>query len=488
MNIVYKQSVINTIILFLGFTIGGINVLFLYTHFLDADYYGLITFLLSTATIILPALLFGMQNTVIKYFSSYATKKEQDAFLTTSLFLPLLIIIPSAILGIIAYEQISNWISVKNPLIKNYTYLIFLVAVFMGYFELFYAWSKVQLQSVWGNLIKEVFARFCTSILLLLVYFKQITDEQFIYAVIIVWGIRMLLMLFYALHLYTPKLTFVRPKNFKKIIHYSFYIILAGSAGFILLEIDKFMIPQIQEGISKVAFYSVGIYIASVVGIPARAMQQIATPITAKELNANNLEEVERLYKSSSVNQLFVGALLFLLINLNLQDLYVIIDKPEYANGVFIVLLISIAKLFELALGTNNAILSNSKYYKVYFYLSLTMAFSIVILNDWLINLYGNDGAALATLVVVTVYFFLKVWYVHFKFKMLPFTSKTRIIITITAMLFGLFYYFNLQFNSYFNIILRTIIISSLYLAISYKLKLSNEFNNFVKQFLNSEK
>lgn len=485
MNIVYKQSVINTIILFLGFTIGGINVLFLYTHFLDADYYGLITFLLSTATIILPALIFGMQNTVIKYFSSYTTKKEQDAFLTTSLFLPLLLIIPSALIGMIVYEQISNWISVKNPLIKNYTYLIFLVAVFMGYFELFYAWSKVQLQSVWGNLIKEIFARLCTSILLILIYFKQITDEQFIYAVVIIWGIRTLLMLFYALHLYKPKLTFVRLKNFKEIIHYSFYIILAGSAGFILLEIDKFMIPQIQEGISKVAYYSVGIYIASVVGIPARAMQQIATPITAKELNTNNLEEVERLYKSSSVNQLFVGALLFLLINLNLQDLYVIIDKPAYANGTLIVLLISIAKLFELVIGTNNAILSNSKYYKVYFYFSLTMAFSIVILNDWLINLYGNDGAALATLIVVAVYFILKIWYVHFKFKMMPFTQKTGFIITITVILFGLFYYFNLQFNSYFNIILRTVIVSSLYLAISYKLKLSNEFNNFVEKIFN---
>ncbi len=483
MGIVYKQSAINTIILFIGFAIGGINVLFLYTHFLDANYFGLITFLLSTATIILPLLLFGMHNTVIKFYSSYQTKKEKDIFLTTSLLLPLVVIIPTTMIGIFTYEQLSNWLSQKNPLIKNYTYLIFLIAIFMGYFELFYAWSKVQLQSVWGNLIKEVFARFCTSILLILVYFKQITDEQFIYAVVIVWGIRLFIMLFYALHLYKPKLIFRFPQNFKKIINYSFYIILAGSAGFILLEIDKFMIPQIQEGISKVAYYSVGIYIASVVGIPARAMQQIATPITAKALNTNNLEAVKNLYKSSSINQLLAGGLLFLLINLNVEDLYIIINKPEYTSGVLIVFLISIAKMFELAMGTNIAILSNSKFYKIYFYLSLAMAISVILMNKWLIRLYGNNGAALATLIVIITFFFIRIGYVIKKLKMHPFTPKTTIIILLTAILFLSFYYLDLRINPYVNIILRTVVICCIYLFISYKLKLSEEFNVFVNNF-----
>ena len=60
MGIVLKQSFVNTIILFLGFAIGGINVLFLYTNFLHEDYYGLVTFLLSSANIVLPLLVFGM--------------------------------------------------------------------------------------------------------------------------------------------------------------------------------------------------------------------------------------------------------------------------------------------------------------------------------------------------------------------------------------------------------------------------------------------
>jgi O-antigen/teichoic acid export membrane protein len=484
MGIVYKQSAINTIILFVGFFIGGINVLFLYTHFLDNEYYGLIAFLLSTANILLPLIIFGMQSTVVKFFSSYTSKDAQDRFLTTSLFFPLVIIIPLTFIGIFAYETISSWISDKNPLIKDYTYLIFFVAIFMGYFELFYAWSKVKFESVVGSFIKEVFARFCTSLLLVAVYFNYLTNEQFIYGVVIIYGLRVLIMLIYALYLYTPKLIFALPDNFKEIIYYSFFIILASSAGGILLEIDKFMIPQLRVGLEKVAYYSVGVYIATVVAIPARAMLQIATPITAKALNDNNISEVKKLYKNSSINMLIVGGLLFLLINLNVADLYQIINKPEYAAGISIVFMISIAKLFELALGTNSAILSNSNYYKVYFIFSVAMAASVIILNRWLIGLYGNDGAALATLIVVVLYGFVKIFYIQKKLKIQPFTIKTLLILGIVFVLFLPFYWIQFRFNMYLNIIFRSVLLSIIYLFMVYKLDVSIEFNRLIKKYL----
>ena len=47
MGIVLKQSLKNTFFIYLGFAFGGINTLFLYTRFLEDEYYGLVTFLLS---------------------------------------------------------------------------------------------------------------------------------------------------------------------------------------------------------------------------------------------------------------------------------------------------------------------------------------------------------------------------------------------------------------------------------------------------------
>ncbi len=483
MGIVLKQSFINTLILFVGFGIGGVNVLFLYTHFLHEDYFGLITFLLSAANIVLPLLVFGMQNTIIRYFSSYKTKKDQDSFLTTTLLLPLVVIIPLALIGALLYETIANWISAENPIIKKYTYLIFIIAIFMGYFEVFYAWTKVHLKSVFGNFIKELFPRFCTSFLLIAVYLKWLTNEEFIYSVVIVYGFSMLIMMLYAFQVYKPTFIFKLPPNIREIVSFSMYIIVAGSAAGILLEIDKFMIPQMEK-IAQVAYYSVGIYIASVIAIPTRAMQQITIPITAKDMNDNNIIEVEKLYKQSSINLLVIGGLFFLLINLNISDMYELINKPQFTKGIWVVLIISVSKLMELALGTGNAILVNSSYYKIFFYLSLAMAISVVILNKWLISLMGIDGAALATFIVIILYSVIKIFYIKSKFKIQPFDISTIKLLLLISGLFIAFYFWNFTFYPLINIVIKSVIITVLYSVFIKKLHISKDINSLVSRYL----
>jgi len=483
MGIVFKQSFNNTLILFLGFAIGGLNVLFLYTHFLEAEYFGLITFLLSAANMIMPLIVFGMQHTIIKFFSSYKNQHEQDSFLLTAILLPMLIIIPLALLGVVFYQQIAEFLARENIIIEKYTYTIFFTAIFMGYFEVFYAWSRVQMKSVFGNFIKEVFARICISILLFAVYFDWIDANQFIYAVVLVYLLRMIIMKLYAFSLYFPKIEWNGlPKNIREILSFSLYIIMAGSAGTILLEIDKFMIPQMKY-IAEVAYYSVGVYIASVVGIPSRAMQQIINPITARELNNNNLEEVEVLYQKSSLNLLIVGGLLFLLINVNIEELYNIIDREEYTVGIYVVFVISISELIKLSLGTNGAILTNSRYYKMLFYYAIGMAISVILLNRLLIDSMGIQGAALATLIVVALFSLLKIIYVNKKMKMQPFTKKTATLLGLIAFLFLIFYFIDLPFHSLVNILIKSCLITFIFVFTVVKLKLSDDMNILIKRY-----
>lgn len=481
MGIVLKQSFYNTLILFIGFAIGAINVLFLYTHFLQEDYYGLITFLLSSATLILPLVTFGMQHTVVKFFSSYKTKQEQDSFLVGSLFIPFFLIIPITIIGSVFYNEIAVWLSKKNTIIKEYTYLIGIIAFFMAYFELFYAWCKVRLQSVFGNFIREVFARLCIAILLVAVYLKLLTEQQFIYAVVVVYGIRTLLIKSYAFSLYMPKFTLKLPANSKQIFTFSFFMLAAGSASGILLEIDKFMIPQIQQ-IAQVAYYSVGVYIASVIAIPTRAMQQITSPITAKELNNNNLVEVEKLYKKTSINLLLVGGLLFLLINVNITELYQIINKPEFSKGVWVVLIISVAKLTDLLLGTANAIIVNSSLYKTFFLFSVAMAISVILLNNWLINLMGINGAALATLLVVLIFATIKILFLYYKLKIHPLSIKTLKLLLIIGVLYFTLFKIELNLSVFVSILIKSILVVISYLFTVKVFRISSDFDKFYKK------
>lgn len=490
MGIVFKQSFHNTIIIYIAFAIGGINALFLYTYFLSDDYYGLVTFLLSTANLLMPLTAFGVQYAIVKFYSSYKSEEEKDCFLSSALLLPLFIAIPIGFLGNLFYEQISHWLSLENPIVKDYTFVIYLVAVLTAYFEIFYAWAKVQLQSVFGNLIKEMFSRIATMILLVLVYFKVIDQIQFIYYLTFAYFLRLLVMMGYAFYLRKPKITFKLPENYIEIIRYAFYIILAGSAGSILLDIDKFMIPQ-KEAIAQTAYYAVAVYIGSVIETPGRAMAQIIQPITAKALNEKNFSEIASLYRKSSINLLLIAGLIFLLVNVNIKELYEIIPE-KYSGGIWVVLMISIAKLYHMFLGNNGAIISNSKYYRILLPYGILMALSVILLNYWLIDAIGINGAALATLLVVLVFNTIKLWYVKTKFGMLPFTDKTLTLLLLLVGFFLTFYFWDFPFHPIINIALKSILLGLLYLWISVRLNIApeaiNVWNRFVNYFVKKDK
>ena len=184
MGIVQNQSIKNTIITFFGFGIGAINALFLYTNILEKDHYGIVTTLLSFAGILMPIFAFGAQNTLIRFFSHYKTQKEKDEFLTFMLFFPLYLMVPVGFFFFVFYQPISNvWIQ-ENPSLKPFFWMIPVVGLFMAYFELFYAWVKVHMQSVIGNFISEVFVRLIVMVLLVLVHFEVISKSTFIYSLV----------------------------------------------------------------------------------------------------------------------------------------------------------------------------------------------------------------------------------------------------------------------------------------------------------------
>lgn len=480
MGIVLKESYKNTITLLVAILIGAINTLFLYVYFLEPKYYGLVTFVLSTAFILKPIIALGVNFSIVKFFSSYHLKQDKDRFLSTVLWFPLFLIIPISILGSVFYDKIATVLSEKNPFVKDYTYLIFLVAIATAYFEIFYAWAKVNLKSVFGNLLKELFVRLMASILLLAVYFNLINSHQFVLYLVGAYFLQMLIMMFFAIKLYKPIFVFRTPSNIKEVVKYSLYIILAGSAATILLDIDKFMIPQ-KQVIEQVAFYAVAVYIGSVVEIPGRAMSQIVQPLTAKALNENNFDEVLELYQKTSINLIIASGLIFVLINSNISSLYELMPK-DYTRGVWVVLMISIAKLYHMFLGNNGAIISNSKYYKVLLPYGIGMALMVVFLNNLLIDKIGINGAALATLIVVLIFNSVKFIYVKSKFNIQPTTNKTWVALLLILILSITGIIIEFPFNTIVNILLESLLLVTIYLFVTIKYKLSDDIWGIYKQ------
>ncbi|MDM9631858.1 lipopolysaccharide biosynthesis protein [Robiginitalea aurantiaca] len=473
MGIVLRQTAANTAITYLGFALGAVNTLFLYTRVMSDAYFGLVGVLLSTATLLMPVMSFGIPNTLVKFYSAYKERGGLQDFLSLVFILPLLIIIPLGAYSYFANDVIGGFLARKNIIVGDYVWHIFWIGLFMAYFEIFFAWSKVCLKSTLGTFLKEVFIRIGVSILLLLLYMGYLSEGQFLIWLVSLYGFRVLLMAWHALRLQPFHFHLALPDGYRDVLKYSSLIILGGSVSVVLLEIDRFMINQYIR-IENVAYYTVAVFIATVIIVPFRSMNQITYPLTASLMNAGDLDGLKKLYKRSSLTLLAITALIFIGILLNLGDLYLLLPE-NYRGGYYVVLFLGLVRLFDAFLGINTAILYNSKYYGTLLMMGVILALLTILLNAWLIPTHGLTGAAMATLISAGLYNFVKMLFVKWKFGLTPWSLESLKVFGIALGTFVLFYWMDFPFHPIVNITLKSVLIAVVYLGVLLKFRVSED-------------
>lgn len=481
MGIIIKESFRNLLSTYAGIVIGAINTLVLYPFFFEQKYYGLVAYLLTAANLCWPFMALGAQHSLNKFFSFYTTNKEKDQLFSLALITPLFFGVVIAGLGTMFYPFILDYFEGGNEIVQPYAWIIFVIAIATAYFEIFFSWSKVFLKSSFGNFMKEVFHRLGTSVLLFAYYFDYIEIPTFMYGLAAVFVVRTFIMMMQAFSVYTPKLYVSFPPQKKSLIHYSILIFIAGTISVALFDLDKFMIEQFLP-IEEVAVYGIPVYIATVIGVPQRAMHQITNPITAQYLNQNNLVALQDLYKRSSTNLLLVSGLIFVLIVCNIHQIYELIP-PEYNTGLSIVLLMSLVKLVGNLIGNNNSILFNSNHYSFVLIIGVIIVALAVLLNLYLIPKLGLEGAAIATFMSFMLYDALKLGFVYKKMKIHPFSRQSFQLLAIIGFFSIFFYVWEFPFHPLINIVCKSALIGFSYLGIIFYTRTSEEINQFILDF-----
>ena len=481
MGIITKQSIYNIISIGFAFMIGAVNMLFLYPSFPGKEFQGLIIALLANSNLIQPFISFGVQHTLIKFFSNADSKEQQDRLLWFSLFFPLLILVLLVPFYIYFNEEILSFISNENLLVNKFPFLIISIAISTAYFEIFFSWLRVQLKSVFGNFLKEVYPRLLTFFLLILYAFKLIDLEIFIILLICGYYLRLIVIMIYSFSIYLPSFNGIIPSSWKTMLRYSSLIFLSGAAASFILDIDKSMIFSLTSD-ANVAYYAVAIYVAAIIEAPGRAMFQITSPLVARALNKNKKTTLENLLKKSSLNLLIVSGFVFLLINLNLIDFYKIINQEGYSSAIGVVIIVSFGKLFSMSMGCLNNIIINSKKYYYVFWFSVISAILAVILNYFMIQSYGIIGAALATLIVITIINLSKIILVYFLFKIHPYSAKTVSILINLIIIYLIVYFVPNLLNPWLSISLRSFLILGLFIIAIIIFKWSDEIETLLKE------
>ncbi|MFM1877352.1 MAG: hypothetical protein RLZZ241_218 [Bacteroidota bacterium] len=482
MNVILRQSLANTLLTYIGFALGGLNYTVLYLRFMSDAYFGLVGVLLSTAALLTPLMSFGIPNALVKFYSDREDQRYRNQLLTFSLILPLLISLPLAGISSIANEAIGAFMARRNPIVRDYVWHIFLIGLGSAYFEVFFAWGKVKLKSVFGTFLKEVFIRLGVTILLFLLHFGFLNEASFLIALVLFYLIRTLLMLFYGYKLQPISLDLKLPEGWRNMLKYSLLIIIGGSVSVLLLEVDRFMINQ-YVSIENVAYYSLAIFIATVIIVPWRAMHQITYPLTAKLMSANDQIALKTLYQKSSLNLFLVSGYIFLLLVLNLTAIYQLVPE-SYREGALVVVIIGGVKIYDSFLGINTSILYNSKFYLNLLGTGVALAVLTVVFNSYFIPRFGIIGAAYATALAVFLYNTYKLLFVWIKLGLHPFSIK---VFWVLALGVGVGVLCNLLPNDLhplWVICLRGIFITLIFGGCLWFLKLSEEFNQLMTKIL----
>jgi len=482
MGIVVRQSFLNLISIGVAFFIGAINTLYLYPTFLGSKFQGLVIALLAISNLIQPFISFGTQHAVIRYYSKYSKKNDKDGLLTLSILIPIVIVLLFVPLFLVYYDDIRQYLFQSDQSLSRYTYVILFIAISTSFFEVFYSWLRVKLKSVFGNFLKELYPRLLIAFLLIFYSIGLLNFESFVMFLIYGYYFRLLIVIVYSFYVNKPKLNLNFKNDFNEIFKYCLLIFLSGAASSIILDIDKSMLSSILT-VENVAYYSVAVFIAAVIEIPGRAMFQILSPVVASAINKNQMKKLEDLLKKSSTNLVLVASLFFLLINLNIDDFYNMLNQDGYSIGIPIVIIVSFGKLYSMSIGCINNIISNSKYYYYTFWFSLFSSVLAVILNIYLITEFGIIGAAYATLIVLAIMNSLKIYLVKIKFNIHPYSRDTIKIIILSVLTYFIFSNLQLGFQPVINIIVKSSLVLILYTLSAYIFKLSDDVNIFIDKF-----
>lgn len=482
MGIIAKQSIYNVVSIGLAFLIGAVNMVYLYPTYPGKEFQGLIVALLANSNLIQPFISFGVQHTLIKYFSEAQSKEERDRLLWFVLLFPLVIIALILPFYFQFNTALLELIAGKGNGVSRFPFLILAIAISTAYFEVFFSWLRVHLKTVFGNFLKEVYPRVLVFLLLMTYILEWIDLDGFINFLIIGYYLRLLCVMCYSFFIYIPSFNFHLPSNWTSLLRYSALIFLSGAAASFILDIDKSMIFAITKD-ENVAFYAVALYIAAVIEAPGRAMFQITSPMVAQAINSNDLNRLEELLKKSSINLMVVSGLAFLIVNLNLLDFYKLINQPGYASAFSVVIIISLGKFFSMSMGCLNNIISNSKYYPYVFWFSVSSAVLAVLLNYYLISAYGIMGAAFATLIVILFINSCKLILIYYAFNIHPYNRKSLSIIGSIFLIYGMVYSIPSIGSPIIAILLRSLAILILFLVPFYFFKWSSEIAAVLKRF-----
>ena len=233
------------------------------------------------------------------------------------------------------------------------------------------------------------------------------------------------------LHL-RPTRAALHVKPLGEMLAFGGFALLSNISGTVLLTIDNLMVGA-KLSLAAAGIYLVATNVSTALTLPFRALNKTAFSLIAEYWKEGDLGKMGDFYRRVTRLNTLLGCYLALGIGLNLDFIYSLIHRPEYAAGSSAVLLLLAGRLFDGITGVNGTIVVTSPRYRFDLVFNLSLAALVVGLNWVLIPRYGLAGAAGAYCVALVGINTARTWFVWHSYGLQPFDGRIARILAVAG-------------------------------------------------------
>ncbi|MBQ3999078.1 MAG: oligosaccharide flippase family protein [Paludibacteraceae bacterium] len=489
MGVIAKQSIRGTIVTYLGIAVGIVTTFFVLTRFLTTEEVGLTRVLIDAAVLFVGLAQLGTNASIIRFYPYFREKnsEEDHGFFFWALVIPFIGFILFAIIYWVCEAPLAAWFGNKSPLFVEYYYFVLPLAFFMLYQTICESTCNVLMNIVLPRAVRELVVRVGLLAIYLLYAFHVLSIDGLVIGICVNYACAAIINLCYFFSLkriqLRPDWSFLRAHSdiVRKYLVYTGFLLISAVTTVLAPTLSSFFVTA-KMGLDSTGIFAIATYMAVMVSVPNRSVAAIASPQLARAIKEQNREECSHLVSQVTRNMLLIGGFILLAMWVNIDLIFHILPNgTTYASAKTVVLILGVSQLVLATFSICFSLLTYSRFYAFSLLLSLLLTVSALLLNNYLVPLYGMEGAAWSNLLSYGLYYLLIIATVVPLCRVRVVDSRWWLIVVLLAALFGLNWAWTTylpSFGLWIDSFIRSLVILGGGFFVAYATKLSPEIND----------
>jgi len=365
----------------------------------------------------------GMDTASIRFIASFAKQKKWKSLLYFRKKVVSTLLVTSIISSSLMYflaNAIANLLNINPEYIRLFSFFILPMVFFILHYQSLRGLKKIAAFSFFYRMSQAMFT--IIAIIILLQYSNDSIVPFYAYATnLIIVSILAFVVFRSALKVKIEENVEeeIEEKSLKNILAVAMPLMFAQSVQFIMAWTDKLMIGNMMTA-EDVGVYGVAFRLSMFASISLMAINSIASPKFAEMYGDNNIEGLKKVAQQST-KMIFWSTLPLVILFFMFPELLLGFFGEQFKIGVYAFLLLSFGKLISSFSGSVGNLLQMTGKQLIYMNVLLVGAIINVLLNYFLIPIYGINGAAIASMTSIIIWNLTMVYYVKKELGFLTF-------------------------------------------------------------------